>query len=176
MTSSSGHVIALDQSGASLGTIRAPFTTDGIEITNAPPRQIEHIKKDLCTTFSEHGLKITIEANKTIANFLDVIPSPTTSHFTSTRNLTTQRRSSKTSQRPSTNSSPRFHMTKIHSTKQFHSIRKPLTTADSSTTLHFYCQPHENRQTPIERMATEIAFGTTPRSVKMSPLTSDGLS
>jgi len=45
---------------------------DGIEITNAPPRQVELIMKDLCTTFSEHGLKIAIEANKKIANFLDV--------------------------------------------------------------------------------------------------------
>ena len=93
-----------------------------------------------------------------------LIPSPATSHFTSTRNLTTHRRSSKTSQSPSLNGSPRFHMTKIHSTKQFQSIKKPLTPADTSTALHFHRQPHQNRQTPIERIAAAISFGTTPRT------------
>ena len=91
-----------------------------------------------------------------------LIPSPATSHFTS--NLTTHRRSSKTSQSPSLNGSPRFHMTKIHSTKQFQSIKKPLTPADTSTALHFHRQPHQNRQTPIERIAAAISFGTTPRT------------
>ena len=40
------------------------YRDDGLGITNATPRQVELIKKDLCTIFSEHGLKITIEANK----------------------------------------------------------------------------------------------------------------
>ena len=48
------------------------YRDDGLGITNATPRQVELIKKDLCTIFSEHGLKITIEANKKIVNFLDV--------------------------------------------------------------------------------------------------------
>jgi len=38
----------------------------------ASPRQAEQIKKDLCNILGKHGLKITIEANKKIVNFLDV--------------------------------------------------------------------------------------------------------
>ena len=48
------------------------YRDDGLGITNAPPRQVELIKKDLCNIFSEHGLKITIKANQKIVNFLDV--------------------------------------------------------------------------------------------------------
>ena len=138
--SSYGHVIALDQSGASIWAIRADFTTDeerhiilhakksllyntgepwgkkttsnlfdvtmgsydgaescelvgayllhtikekhgynfglyrddGLGITQASPRQAEQVKKDLCNIFGKHGLKITIEANKKVVNFLDV--------------------------------------------------------------------------------------------------------
>ena len=47
------------------------YRDDGLGITNAPPRQVELIKKDQCIIFSEHGLQITIEANKKIVNFLD---------------------------------------------------------------------------------------------------------
>ena len=35
-------------------------------------REIERIKKDLLSIFNTYGLKITIEANKKIVNFLDV--------------------------------------------------------------------------------------------------------
>ncbi|XP_033096244.1 1,25-dihydroxyvitamin D(3) 24-hydroxylase, mitochondrial-like [Anneissia japonica] len=45
---------------------------DGLGIINATPRQIENTKKDLCAIFNKHGLKITIEANKKIVNFLDI--------------------------------------------------------------------------------------------------------
>ena len=48
------------------------YRDDGLGVTNATPRQVEMIKKDLCSIFSEYGLKITIEANKKIVNFLDV--------------------------------------------------------------------------------------------------------
>ena len=41
-------------------------------ITKASPRQTEKIKKNLCDIFGKHGLKITIEANKKIVDFLDV--------------------------------------------------------------------------------------------------------
>ena len=78
----------------------------GLGISNASPREVELIKKDLCTIFRNHGLKITIEANKKTVNFLDVIYqtvntcpilSPTTHHFTSTENLITRLASSTTS-------------------------------------------------------------------------------
>ncbi|KAL9961805.1 hypothetical protein ACROYT_G030827, partial [Oculina patagonica] len=48
------------------------YRDDGLGVTQASPRQTERIKKDLCDIFGKHGLKITIEANKKIVNFLDV--------------------------------------------------------------------------------------------------------
>ena len=48
------------------------YRDDGLGISNASPRQIELIKKDLCDIFGRYGLKITIEANKKTVNFLDV--------------------------------------------------------------------------------------------------------
>ena len=48
------------------------YRDDGLGISNASPRQVEMIKKDLCKIFNKYGLKITIEANKKIVNFLDV--------------------------------------------------------------------------------------------------------
>ena len=48
------------------------YRDDGLGISKASPRQTELIKKDLCSIFSNYGLKITIEANKKTVNFLDV--------------------------------------------------------------------------------------------------------
>ena len=48
------------------------YRDDGLGITKASPRQTEKIKKNLCDVFGKHGLKITIEANKKIVNFLNV--------------------------------------------------------------------------------------------------------
>ena len=48
------------------------YRDDGLGVLNAAPREIEIIKKDLCSIFNNHGLKITIEANKKIVDFLDV--------------------------------------------------------------------------------------------------------
>ena len=45
---------------------------DDLGISKASPRQTELIKKDLCSISSNHGLKITIEANKKTVNFLNV--------------------------------------------------------------------------------------------------------
>ena len=41
-------------------------------LANATPRETENIKKEICHTFNNNGLHITIEANKQIINFLDV--------------------------------------------------------------------------------------------------------
>ena len=49
------------------------YRDDGLGITTMSPRQAEMMKKDLCAIFNHHGLKITIDANKKIVNFLDVI-------------------------------------------------------------------------------------------------------
>ena len=48
------------------------YRDEGLGISNALPRQVEIIKKDLCKICNKYGLKITIEANKKIVNFLHV--------------------------------------------------------------------------------------------------------
>ena len=48
------------------------YRDDGLAITNATPRTTENIKKEICRIFNNNGLRITIEANKQIINFLDV--------------------------------------------------------------------------------------------------------
>lgn len=60
--------IITEKYGKSFGLYR----DDGLGIIKAPPRTVEAIKKDLCVIFQKYGLKITIEANKKIVNFLDV--------------------------------------------------------------------------------------------------------
>ena len=56
------------QYGNSIGL----YKDDGLAVFNAKPQQIEKIKKDFCKIFQENGLKITVEANITKVNFLDV--------------------------------------------------------------------------------------------------------
>ena len=48
------------------------YRNDGLAITNATPRDTENMKKEICRIFNNNGLRITIEANKQIINFLDV--------------------------------------------------------------------------------------------------------
>ncbi len=48
------------------------YRDDGLATINASPRQTENIKKQICSIFHNNGLRITIEANKHIINFLDV--------------------------------------------------------------------------------------------------------
>jgi hypothetical protein len=48
------------------------YRDDGLGMVRATPRETENIKKGLCSIFKKYNLKITIEANKTIVNFLDV--------------------------------------------------------------------------------------------------------
>ena len=57
-----------DKYGQSIGLYR----DDGLAAFNKTPKEIEKIKKELCKIFRENDSKITIEANKTIVNFLDV--------------------------------------------------------------------------------------------------------
>ena len=45
---------------------------DGLAITNATLRDTENIKEEICRIFNNNGLRITIEANKQIINFLEV--------------------------------------------------------------------------------------------------------
>ena len=40
------------------------YRDDGLSVSNATPRQLEGIKKQICNIFKDEGLAITIEANK----------------------------------------------------------------------------------------------------------------
>ena len=48
------------------------YRDDGLAICKGSPRQIENTKKTICRIFKNNNLKITIEANKQIIDFLDV--------------------------------------------------------------------------------------------------------
>ncbi|GFR59677.1 inositol hexakisphosphate and diphosphoinositol-pentakisphosphate kinase 2 [Elysia marginata] len=48
------------------------YRDDGLAACRLTPRQAENTKKRICQVFQNYGLKITIEANKKIVNFLDV--------------------------------------------------------------------------------------------------------
>ena len=45
---------------------------DGLSVTNKTPRQTEFIKKQIIDIFKQNNLRITIEANKKVINFLDI--------------------------------------------------------------------------------------------------------
>ena len=48
------------------------YRDDGLGAFQKTPKEIERMKKVICKVFSSDGLKITIEANKKIVNFVDV--------------------------------------------------------------------------------------------------------
>ena len=48
------------------------YRHDGLGVSKANPREIEIIKKDLCSIFKNLGLKMTIEANKKIVVTLNL--------------------------------------------------------------------------------------------------------
>lgn len=48
------------------------YRDDGLAVCKGTPRQIEQTKKTICKIFRQNNLKITIEANKQVINFLDV--------------------------------------------------------------------------------------------------------
>lgn len=48
------------------------YRDDDLAAFQHAPQEIERIKKELCKTFGDNDLKITIQANITVVNFLDV--------------------------------------------------------------------------------------------------------
>ena len=48
------------------------YRDDGLVAFNGTPQEIEKIKKGICKVFRDNDLKITVEANTTKVNFLDV--------------------------------------------------------------------------------------------------------
>ena len=57
-----------EKHGKSFGLYR----DDGLGAVKATPRETEMIKKDLCAIFNKHGLRISIEANMNVVDFLGV--------------------------------------------------------------------------------------------------------
>ena len=55
-----------------LGNNVGLYRDDCLAVVNASNKKTEDIKKKICAIFRKHGLKITIEANKTVVDFLDV--------------------------------------------------------------------------------------------------------
>jgi len=52
--------------------VYSSLSDDGLSAFNKTPQEIERIKKDICKIFRDNDLKITVEANQTKVNFLDV--------------------------------------------------------------------------------------------------------
>ena len=48
------------------------YRDDGLAVCNKPPREVENIKKEICKIFEENDLKITIQANLKVTDFLDI--------------------------------------------------------------------------------------------------------
>ena len=48
------------------------FRDDGLGISPTTPNKTEKAKEDICKIFHENDLRITIEVNKKVVNFLDV--------------------------------------------------------------------------------------------------------
>ena len=47
------------------------YRDDGLGVIKGTPRQVENLKKSMCQTFKDLNLRITIDANKSVVNFLD---------------------------------------------------------------------------------------------------------
>jgi len=48
------------------------YRDDGLAVLQQTPKETKRIKKEICKIFKKCGLKITIEANKKMVNFLNV--------------------------------------------------------------------------------------------------------
>lgn len=57
------------------------YRDDGLAVIDQTPQKIEKIKKEICKVFAKNNLRITIEANKKIVNFLDVTLDLTTEKY-----------------------------------------------------------------------------------------------
>ena len=81
------------------------YRDDGLAAPNENPQEIEKIKKELCKIFRTNDLKITVKANTTMVNFLDVtvdlhLRKKGTSHSMCTETPTIHRQSWETSRNP----------------------------------------------------------------------------
>lgn len=154
------------------------YRDDGLAISNATPRVTENIKKEICRVFNQNGLRIKIEANKQIINFLDVTFNLSNSTYSPSQSLTlhfnayiariTHRLPQRTYPPASTNGYRPFHKTKHLSTVPPLHTKKHSTKADIIT-LYTMIQPQlPNGET--DNVTT--SSGTTLHSAKTSALIS----
>ena len=57
------------------------YRDDGLAVLDQTPQKIEKIKKEICKVFAKNNLRVTIEANKKVVNFLDVTLDLTTEKY-----------------------------------------------------------------------------------------------
>ena len=57
------------------------YRDDGLAVIDQTPQKIEKIKKEICKVFAKNNLRITVEANKKVVNFLDVTLDLTTEKY-----------------------------------------------------------------------------------------------
>ena len=118
------------------------YRDDGLAVTDTTPRMTENIKKEICPIFKEHGLQITIEANKLVINFLDVTLNLRRKHIVPTQNLAitcctytakaiTHHQSQETYPQELTDASHPYHQTRTPSTSPHQHTRKPSTRVDT---------------------------------------------
>ena len=48
------------------------YRDEGLGAFKMSPQRVERVKKQICKAFKDNGLRITIDANQKIVNFLDV--------------------------------------------------------------------------------------------------------
>jgi hypothetical protein len=65
-------VFLLSQLKTRYGNAVGLYRDDGLAVFNEPPQIIERIKQQISDIFKNNGLRITIDANKKVVNFLDV--------------------------------------------------------------------------------------------------------
>ena len=57
------------------------YTDDGLAVLDQTPQKIGKIKKEICKVFAKNNLRVTIEANKKVVNFLDLTLDLTTEKY-----------------------------------------------------------------------------------------------
>ena len=151
------------------------YRDDGCAVLNQTPREVERAKKK-GQIFARNNLKITIEANKKVVNFLDVTLKPYTKplkhHFTFTANRTTLLISLETYLQQLTGDYPAFHLIKPSSTKQRHRTKKRWERVDTCTRLNssLHHRDHRHKNACDE----EMLDGSTRRVIKTSkPISED---
>ena len=156
------------------------YRDDGLAITNASPRDTENTKKEICRIFNNNGLRITIEANKQIINFLDVtfnlnqntyqpFTKPNTELPTSTARATTRPSLQRTFPPASTDAFHPYLPTKHPLTKPSPHTRKHSTKAD--TTTHYSMNLQQQTDGKTDNATT--SSGTTLHLAKTPAPTSD---